>query len=448
MTMFRTVSNRPKLTFSLFLVIAWLIPICDLSAQSYWDAIFELGYEPITQKVNHALACRRIEDIHRFRELISDHLTADQDLLIKIRDLDSRITSLDVANVYDFLPYSDANGVWRAIGVRGQSDFNAYRLNVIDPDIEEWLNSSTDDYTGIAGSQDHFGDIGLGIFIRPVRKDTFKFLTQARLYLDDIPAANVMRVINGMLTTTWAYAAGAENLPMEISKENALDRQSAKILNGISNDFPDFFRITSQYCDIENIVSSNIKNTEDSLAFNLRVRLNCEAFSMHYPEIGKLLEKWREIVKFKARIFDNHDQLMGMVDLDSTNNLFTMQFRIRNDRFIPMQDKGILKMDNGFSSDRCGFYTKFKVVCDIHLNIVGCNLRSIHYRSSWTIGSSDGGPHLKARLAQTPQKIEVGGSVYGVIPVWMVDLLIPSNVQEIMNSFFQTLAMGNDGNGS
>jgi hypothetical protein len=84
-----------------------------------------------------------------------------------------------------------------------------------------------------------------------------------------------------------------------------------------------------------------------SQAFKIRVRLNREALSIHYPEFGKLLEKWREIVKFKAHIFDKLDQLMGMVELDSINNL-----------------------------------------------------------------------------------------------------LIPSNVQKIMNSFFQTLAMGNDGNGS
>jgi len=233
MTMFRTVSNRPKFTFSLFLVIAWLIPICDLSAQSYWDAIFELGYEPITQKTDPALACRRIEGIHRFRELISDHLTADPDLLIKMRDLESRITSLDVANIYDFLPYSDADGLWRAIGVRGRSDFNAYRLNVVDPNIE-------------------------------------------------------------------------------------------------------------------NIISSNNKNAEDSLTFNIRVRLNREALSISYPEVGKFLEKWREIVKFKAHIFDKQDQLMGMVALDSINNLFSMQFRIRSDRFIPMHDKEFSNINNGF----------------------------------------------------------------------------------------------------
>jgi len=34
-----------------------------------------------------------------------------------------------------------------------------------------------------------------------------------------------------ILTTTWAYAAGEENIPTAIIEENALDRQSVKIMN-------------------------------------------------------------------------------------------------------------------------------------------------------------------------------------------------------------------------
>lgn len=447
MSVFNIFINRSNLAILACILSVSIISGGNCFAQSYWDAIFELGYEPIQQKVNHGLACRRIEDIHRFRELISGSLTASRDLLITLRDLESRITSLDVANVYDFLPYSDSEGLWRTIGVRGQSDFNAYRLNVVDPNIEEWIDSSTADYTGITGNQDHFGDIGLGIFIKPLRKDTFKFLTEARLYLDDIPAANLIRAINGMLTTTWTYAAAAVNLPMDIIAENAPDRQAVKILNGISNDFPDLFRITSQYCNIENIVSANNKDAGDSLGFNIRIRLNRDVISKHYPELGKLLKKWREIVKFKANVFDKQDQLMGRVELDSTNNLFTMQFRIQSDRFVPMHANGVLKINNGFSLTGAGS-TQFKIVCDIHLNILGMQLKIDTLPVILDYRHRVSGPYLKARLVQPPQKIEASGSVYGVIPVWMVDLLIPSNVQEIMNSFFQTLAMGNDGNGS
>ena len=66
-----------------------------------------------------------------------------------------------------------------------------------------------------------------------------------------------MRVINGMLTTTWTYAAAATNSPTDVIEENAPDRQAVKILNGISSNFPDLFRITSRYCNIENVVSAN-----------------------------------------------------------------------------------------------------------------------------------------------------------------------------------------------
>ena len=168
---------------------------------------------------------------------------------------------------------------------------------------------------------------------------------------------------------------------------------------------------------------------------------------MHYPEIGKLLKKWREIVKFKARIFDKQDQLMGMVELDSTNNLFTLQFRMLSDRFIPMHANGILKINNGFSLTGAGS-TQFKVVCDIHLNIVGMQLKIDTLPVVLDYRHPDGGPISRLTWFRHRRKSKPGGSVYGVIPVWMVDLLIPSNVQEVMNSFFQTLAGGNDGNGS
>jgi hypothetical protein len=167
---------------------------------------------------------------------------------------------------------------------------------------------------------------------------------------------------------------------------------------------------------------------------------------MQYPELGKLLKKWREIVKLKVRIFDKQDQLMGTMAFDSTNKLFTLQFRMLSNLFIPMHDSSILNLNSGFSLSGAGS-TQFKIVCDIHLNIVGMQLKIDTLPVVVDYRHREGGPHLEARLVQAPQKIEAGGKVYGVIPVWMVDLLIPSNVQEIMNSFFQTLAMGNDGNG-
>lgn len=435
-------ANMSKSTFCIFIIVSLLIPAGGLYCQDYWDAAFRLGYEPKTKRVDNALACQRIESIHRLRDLIFSKLTADRDLLGQLSDLDSRITSLDVANVYDFLPYSDSESQWRAIGIRGQSGANAYRLNVVDPNIDKWRNSPTQDRADLAGSQAYLGDIDLGIFISPHRKNTFRFFTQARLYLDDIPAANFMRVFEGILTATWAYADGTGNPTRNVIAKKGDDGQSIKILNGIAGNFPELFRIICQYTDIERVVSSDTKSFGDSLLFDIKARLNYDAFSRHYPELGELLKKWREIVKFKAHVFDKQNNLMAVVGLDSAKNLFTMQFRILKDRFLPMRhDHGGFNLIGVDSA-------QLKVLCDVLLNIVGMRLKIDALPVAFEYWFNDGAPYLISRIVERPHQIEAGGSVYGIIPVWMVDMLIPSNVKDIMNGFFEILASGNAGNGS
>ena len=43
--------------------------------------------------------------------------------------------------------------------------------------------------------------------------------------------------------------------------------------------------------------------------------------------------------------------------------------------------------------------------------------------------------------------VQADGRVFGFLPLWLIDILIPSNVEKITRDFFQALAMGNDGQG-
>jgi len=77
-----------------------------------------------------------------------------------------RISSLDAGNLYKQLPYSDNSGVWRGIGIRGGLDDDRYQLSIIDPGIENWVNSSSGNIPERWGPQKNFGDFGLRAFIR------------------------------------------------------------------------------------------------------------------------------------------------------------------------------------------------------------------------------------------------------------------------------------------
>jgi hypothetical protein len=40
------------------------------------------------------------------------------------------------------------------------------------------------------------------------------------------------------------------------------------------------------------------------------------------------------------------------------------------------------------------------------------------------------------------------GRAFGFLPLWLIDMLIPSNIEKITSDFFQALATGNDGQGA
>jgi hypothetical protein len=58
------------------------------------------------------------------------------------------------------------------------------------------------------------------------------------------------------------------------------------------------------------------------------------------------------------------------------------------------------------------------------------------------------GPRLEVRLVQPPDKLWAGGRLLHVFPIWLVDMLMPSSTEKILNDFFHTLAMSNRGRGA
>ena len=118
-----------KLVLFFLIIIVCLLQCDSISAQSYWDAIFQLGYDPFTQQVSSKRACQRINTLYDLRVRVSDHLEVDPELQSKIQDLHSRLTSLDGANLYDIMPYSDQVGLWRGVGIGGSSKSQSYQLS-------------------------------------------------------------------------------------------------------------------------------------------------------------------------------------------------------------------------------------------------------------------------------------------------------------------------------
>lgn len=436
----RTLSIWSNLLIPLFLTMVSPVLAENVSGPTYWDTIFELGYDSDSGRASDDLACQRIEMVYDFSRLVTNHVQADQALAATYRDLRSMLSSLDAGNLYDLLPYTDTAGQERAIGISGRSQGNFYRLSEYDPGVGTNAGGRSSD------GRQCFGDMDFRTFIGPIAQNKYRFITDLQISTDDLSAVIIPRMVAAGLNVAWHHAAPSDDPPAHLGRKFHLNRPSLQVLGGVALEFPDFFKTITQFFEIENIVSST-PNRDGSQIFDFRIRINRNAFADPYPEIGAMLETLKGMVYFNGRIFDDQDRLMGLVEFDSAKDLFVLQCRVLREQILPLNGSRTAGNSTGISlTDQAltPLYAEF----DIHLNLVGLHLDVLSIQFSVDYRLNGSGVLLKTCLLQPPDIVEADGRAFGFLPLWLIDVLIPSNVEKITRDFFQALATGNGGQGS
>ena len=416
------------------------------NALSYWDAIFEIGFNPETQAIDAPTACRQIERLIKYRKAVHELPVFDEKLNNKIQEVESRISSLDAGNLYDQLPYSDRNGQWRSIGIRGGVAEDHYQVAIVDPGIENWLKTFSKGNPELWGPQDQFGDFGVRVFIRPVTKDKYRLATEGHAYIDDLNSANMVRIIVHLVKIMGLLAGEGVPPPPDFLKGSGLGHHSLKVIYGMARDFPNLFEIFKQYVTIEKVLFGKSTKPPGPKTFDIVIRINIKAIKKDYPHVGKLLDRLKGLLNFKAAVFNPLNQQIITLAFDGDKYLFSIRFRTQGDRFlvldkIPEHAKvaGINLTDSGSQN--------FYMIYTFRLNIAGLKLTVEALKVDLNYFFEDSGANIKAGLQQPPKQIKAQGLVMGFLPIWLVDIFIPSNIGSMTQEFFNTLASGNNGNG-
>ena len=427
-------------------------------ALSYWDAIFEIGFNPETRSVDTPAAYKQIERLIEFRAAISERSVFEENLNSEIREVESQISSLDAGNLYQQLPFSDSEGIWRGIGVRGRLVDDRYLLGIADPGIDEWVNASSKEIPAFWGPGEKFGDFGFRTFIRPAGTDIFRVATQGHIQIDDLSSANLMRIIKQVLNVLWQSAkvntpANADRVAtsgyMPSAKRSGssnLDETSLKIINSLAADFPNLFAIFDRYFIIEKMVSTKSRTDAGSENFDILVRINVNAFKKNYPYLGKLIARLKGMLNFRATIFDTQNRPFGTLAFDGDKYRLAIQFNTQKGRFLYLGEKSGPAKGEGIDLTVPGDQ-KFYLMNDFQLNFVGLKLKIEGFKVDLNYYFDDTTAGGRVGIRQPPEEIRAEGRVWGFLPIWLIDLFIPSNIEDMTREFFNTLASGIDGTG-
>ena len=438
-----------RLCLLVFIILSAVSPALGANnyGRSYWDAIFELGYDPATEQTSDMRACRRIETAYEFTRLVSGHTEADRELAEAYREMRERLSSLDAGNLYDMLPYKATGSSWRAIGINGRSQKSLYRLSAYDPGVDQDIIPPVNGSRGISGDLRHFGDFNFRTFLTPVAKSNYRLNAGLGFYTDELPAVIIPRIVASILTVAFQHAASTDIPPKRLARKYALNQPSLRVLAGFVADFPDFSATILRFFEIENIVTATSQSKAGAQRYDFRIRIQREAFAESYPEIHATLKRLDGLFHIKGRVFDMQDRLLGYVDLDTGNDLLILQLRLLKDRLLPLDGSGRPGNPAGISLTVPGL-TQLYAELDIHIDMVGLKLDVVSLTVPIEYFPDSRGLNLKVCLVQPPDVVHAGGRAFGFLPLWLIDVLIPSNVQEITGDFFQAMAVANDGRGS
>ena len=413
-------------------------------AINYWDALFEIGFDPEINEINSKAAYKNIERLIQLRKSTHEKADLNDELASIIHEIEPQIKTLDVGNLYDKLPYSNKHSKWRGVGIRGELTGGRYQLGTFDPKITIKENTSSDVTNYHRGPQNNFGEFSLRTLVRPTTQKNYRIKTKGNLNVDDIDLKNLGRIAKQLTKVACLNARGLNNLSINSFSSDTLDIQSLRVLRSLSDDFPNLFRLFRQYFTVKSIVQDRKNLITDTIYFDIVVGINVSAFKKDYPYLAAQIRNLENKLDYHFSLIDDRKRPILTMAFNGGSYQFFMRFKTQDGLFFDVTDKNT---ENGFDLTKIG-HQKLYITQNLKVELAGLKINIEALKADLIYYYGDNTINLTFKLRDVPKNITVDGLALGILPIWLVDLFIPSNVSDMTQEFFSTLTSGNDGHGS
>lgn len=433
--------------FILLLVFPPLFASDGVEKKPFWEGFMELGYQGKNKKVNPKKAYQNIDEALAFTKAVLYHYQFDPKTYKFIEEVRGQLSSLDINQLYDFLPGRNSSTKWRGLGIKGTRESKNFEIKLQDPRLSRWMG-------GVNMSSFHqwvplkkMGDSALRVFARPGKEAGYLFHTEIQSHFGKIHPQGVFQGFETMIKNLEKVAYQGATPPAPFLVKNPLaTKADQRVLYQAFRDFPKLYQVFSTYTNVRSIVEAKSNRDGKYIKVGLKFKIDIGAFKDKFPLITQVWGNFKELALLRWRVYDAKGHLMFLVNINLKDFSVHLQFLAKDGRvlrckapWVPVSLQGFALSD--FQDE------KFKSMVDAKVTAKGLTLIiraltvKLHYKNSPT------GPNLFVHFNTPPSVSKVEGALFGVIPVWLIDLLIPSNLEAIIKDFIQKLAQGNFGRG-
>lgn len=396
---------------------------------------------------DRAKAVEHLRQLSWINELTQKHLKIDRPTQDFIDGVYSTLEDFALDDLYERLP--EREGSWRRLRVFGKVSGDAYRIGRPKPGVQIKV--------GKGGARRAFGDFSAVARVKQVPdrddSDDHNFLMRGQVGagIGPIGAAQVGVAVQDALRILGGDAdpsQPAQDVLRRIAKRHPkLDPHERPILAVAYESFPRVSRWMERLGQVEGLVVHRADGGPQFQHVKVALRIEPDRIEQHYEEFADYLEDLGALADVRLELVDSVGKRLLSARFSTETLRGEVEFFVREGLLVPSQLRG--KNRTVYWKSPVSFEKAFSLRANAtaHCKVLGIEVAIRRMKIDMKYVPGPTGLRLNAS-ARTMPEVEVGGAALGFIPAALVDVFIPSNIEELSNSFLRTAVEGNHGRGA
>jgi hypothetical protein len=218
------------------------------------------------------------------------------------------------------------------------------------------------------------------------------------------------------------------------------------VINQFNRDLPQLSALFDRYAAVHSLLSVEDRNGVQYTRLDFRYGYKLEALKKDLPALAKSLKAIEGLYRIVMTVKNDRGHEVMRIVFDSRKDALGLSLLTRGGKIVPVDGSGEPVSGETVSLPDLtdiSYYAEFTMLHDVHgLKFttdsmrVGFTFRDTPAEGVWTMKLDEVSP------------TRISGLFYNIIPPWLINVFIPSNMAQLIQDLSQVMLMADGGSGS
>lgn len=402
------------------LLLLFTLPTCSAT---FRDAIRSMG--PGNSGVTLA------RELVTLANLMSERLEYDENSRRFFEFMNDALEDFDFSRIYESPWLSQQADGFRSVALSGRNLGSAYRVSLGRSANAPRLGNATAEYRM---RKNQIGD-----------SKTYTTGLRFEAALQNFDAQALARFNEGILRVFDPASIAQIRAPLSPAfPEITGDTRSVIDLGMV--EFPHFTKTMARYLELKNFATIREFQGKKYTEVAIRGRFRMPNLATDYPKLHSYVKDIRKLFVLSIYISDTQGRQVASFIINTQTEEFFLGFNTAEGKILPIAKNGAPAFDAALAVSGNRDH-KFYLGFNFFVNVHGLKINTGNIGAYLRYQANPERMAFYAKVTRMPEG-KITGALFGVLPTWLIDLSIPSDLQTLMNNFSQTMFKANNGEGS